>query len=588
MADFKVIGDGNARHDRHLSNLYAYFWRWATWKAFESTNNPDTPQGDEGVISFITASGYLSSPGFRGMRKYLREKCSHGWIINLTPEGINSPNNVFDISTPVVIAIFVRTENTSSNSPAEINYIDISGTREEKYEKLSRLELSDSSWRKVRDSWTDPFTPAPNNMWDHYPATGDIFPWRANGIMTGRNWVYATTENTLHERLSAVTHQSDMNIKSKMFKEGSGISLETSKEPLPGVDVEKNTRTPFKNNLVYLNDSAIVRCGYRFLDRQYLIADSRLINRPSPTLWHGRISGQVFSYELHSEFPRRGPAMVYSALIPDVHFFRGSGGGRSIPKFHPNGDLNIAPGLHEALQSVLGSMISESDIFDYVAGITGHSGFVDYFEDELQTPESRVPITKNPQLWSKAVMYGRYVQWLHTFGESGEHPNGLTKIRDALNTNLLPKYEKSIGSAAPSKNTIRYEPSTKTLHIGEGLWSNISEEVWDYSVGGNKVLKRWLEQRCISPKKNVNSPLDLIVEKNWLPEWSEELDKVISIIALLVDIEKDMETLLKDIMKNDIFTKDELSSNGVQWPESDKDRVPHRSLNDGDEGTLPF
>lgn len=588
IADFKVTGDGNGKHDRHLSNMYSYFWRWATWKAFESTNNPDTPQGDEGVVSFITASGYLTSHGFRGMRKYLREKCSHGWIINLTPEGINSPNNVFDISTPVVIGIFVRTENTSSEDPADIKYIDIHGTREEKHRKLSELNFSDKGWKNVRNAWKAPFTPVPASMWDEYPATSDIFPWKANGIMAGHNWIYATTEETLHQRLNAVIHESDPLKKSELFKESRDTNLEKTKVPLHGNDVEKNTRIPFKDILVYLGDGAIVECGYRFLDRQFLIADSRLISQPSPTLWQGRISGQVFGYELHSEFPRSGPATVYSSLIPDVHFFRGSGGGRSLPKYHPNGELNIAPGLHATLQDLLHSDIAEEDIFDYVAGVTGHSGFVDFFEEELQTPETHVPITKNAQLWGEAVRYGRYIQWLHSFGERGAHPDTINNVLDALSPDQKPRYEKSVGANAPLQSEIRYSPDSKTLKIGSGYWSNISEEVWEYSVGGKMVLRRWLEQRCIAPKKKTNSPLDRIVETSWRPEWTDELAKVMAVLTILVNIEKDMQILLENIMKDKIFTRNELSSNGVIWPNGDKDRKPRRPLNDSEDGTLAF
>ncbi|PRY47818.1 N-6 DNA methylase [Knoellia remsis] len=88
---------GNGVHERHLSNLYTYFWRWATWKVFESTNEPDITDGGNGVICFITASGYLAGPGFKGMRKYLRRTCSNGWIINVTPEGMQSPNGVFGL-----------------------------------------------------------------------------------------------------------------------------------------------------------------------------------------------------------------------------------------------------------------------------------------------------------------------------------------------------------------------------------------------------------------------------------------------------------------------------------------------------------
>lgn len=80
LDDFR--SPGNGKYEYVLKNLYVYFWRWAMWKVFESIK--DSP---DGVVCFITATGYLNGPGFRGMREWIRRNTSHGWIINLTPEG---------------------------------------------------------------------------------------------------------------------------------------------------------------------------------------------------------------------------------------------------------------------------------------------------------------------------------------------------------------------------------------------------------------------------------------------------------------------------------------------------------------------
>jgi predicted helicase len=49
-----AIDAGHAVHVKNLYNLYVYFWRWALWKVFESSND-----GGPGVICFISASSYL-------------------------------------------------------------------------------------------------------------------------------------------------------------------------------------------------------------------------------------------------------------------------------------------------------------------------------------------------------------------------------------------------------------------------------------------------------------------------------------------------------------------------------------------------
>jgi hypothetical protein len=51
-------------------------WRWATWKVWESTTIQ--PDGDAGIVCFISTSGYLTGPAFTGMREYLAARVQAG------------------------------------------------------------------------------------------------------------------------------------------------------------------------------------------------------------------------------------------------------------------------------------------------------------------------------------------------------------------------------------------------------------------------------------------------------------------------------------------------------------------------------
>ncbi len=73
------------RFKAKLKNLYVYFWRWATWKVWETT--PQVAGVNRGVVCFISTAGYLTGPAFTAMRGHLRRHASEGWIIDLTPEG---------------------------------------------------------------------------------------------------------------------------------------------------------------------------------------------------------------------------------------------------------------------------------------------------------------------------------------------------------------------------------------------------------------------------------------------------------------------------------------------------------------------
>jgi predicted helicase len=130
---------GNGRLEYVLKSFYVYFYAWAMWKVFEAN-----PPHRHGIVTYITTAGYLTGPGFKGMRRYLRTTCSEGWIINVSPEGVRP-----DVATrffptvqqPLAIAILVRRADTDPSIPADLHYTEVTGRREAKYAQLAELSL---------------------------------------------------------------------------------------------------------------------------------------------------------------------------------------------------------------------------------------------------------------------------------------------------------------------------------------------------------------------------------------------------------------------------------------------------------------
>lgn len=569
---------GNGLHERHLSNLYIYFWRWGFWKVFESTAEQDQRLSNGGVVCFITATGYLTGPGFRGMREYIRRRCSHGWIINLTPEGKQPPakSAVFNIETPVAIALFVRKEDTREDVPAEIRYLELHGTRDEKFDALASTSLSGDHWSLVRDQWSAPFIPPGQDVWDSFPSTIDLFAFKAAGIMAGHGWVYGPTASIVASRLAEVVNERDSERKSLLFGEGRDSSLDKTKKPLAGKDTEQDTRRPFRD-LVMITDPKIVPVGFRSFDRQYIYADSRVLIQPSPDLWSSRaVSGQFYAVELHSEFPRQGPGLVFSSLIPDAHYFRGSGGGRALPVYHPDGSFNEVPGLVSALRDLLGQEVGFDEVVFYVAATVGHPDYVARFERELQTPGVRVPMSLDPSLWLRAIEIGREVVWLHTYGQAGAHPTQAKAVLDVTSDSFAqPRYVKPVTHLPEG---VTYDVASETLRIGGGVWSNVRPEVRSYTVGGSNVIDSWVGYRSVRPKKRRSSPLDEINETSWSSEWSFDLSETLSALTQLVRLEPAQKDLLGDILDRELISIEDLRENGMAYPLTDIDRRPKLPL----------
>lgn len=580
LDDFRAIGNG--RTEYVLKNLYVYFWRWGTWKVFDA--NRDLPDGDVGIVCYITTSGYLRGAGFKGMREYLRRKTSEGWIIDVSPEGQRPEvaTRIFPaVQQPLAIALFTRTPDCDRDTPATIHYTAVHGRRAEKYQELVDLTLTGSQWRQARTSWQAPFTPAADTDWDDYPALNDLLPWSAPGVKPNRNWIYAPAATVLRERLKALVSEQNQERKAELYKETDASHLDTRTNPL-GPDTEQHTQTAFRQEgATHINKATLLRVGYRFLDRQWIIADRRLMHRPSPDLWAARRPGQIFVVEQNSQPISDGPGLVFTTLIPDMHHFNNRGG-RVLPLLHSGGRTNFAKGLLGALTTITGHQLTAPDLIAYLAGVTAHPGFTEHFTDELETPGIRVPITTDAALFQRAIEIGREVIWLHTYAEAFADHHG-SDIRYPASD---PRRITNLTAVNAIPTAMTYDPDTATIRISAGSFGPVPQAVWDYTVGGREILKSWFNYRKANPTGRRTSPLDDINATTWPTEWNGELIDLLSALSRLVDLEPAQAELLDAILAKPLASRADLAAAGVTWPgpaANDVQRRPNTAPVDQDQ-----
>lgn len=580
LADFRKEGNGALEY--HLKNLYVYFWRWAFWKVFESTPPPGALDGDAGIICFITPSSFMSGAAFKGMREYIRRNCSEGWFIDCSPEGLRPPVNtrIFPgVQHPLAISIFVRKPDNNLEVPATLHYTSLHGRQSQKFQQLHDVAIDGSGWRLVRTDWTAPFTAAAAGDWDSYPAIDDLFKWITRGIKPNRNWVVAPNVETLNSRWLELISCDDRVRKEELFKKSRDSSLDKSKVPLFGNDVEQQTTKRFADEIRL--EPTVVRVGHRSFDRQYVIADHRLMDTPRPDLWRARIPGQVFLFELHTKSLRSGLGVSFSGLVPSEDYFKGSEGGRVAAMYNPDGSPNATQGLLLAISSKLGKEVSVEDLMAYVACTVSHSSYTATFAEELQTPGVRVPLTKDPELWRQSVELGQEVLWLHTFGQV---------FADGRAKNVLSgsAYQvKYLSAVKQLDDEYSYDPVTQTLSFGGGSWGPLPPQVMEYNTGGKKTVNAWFSYRKKSPVGKKTSPLDGITATYWDADWSTELAELLTVLSHLVSLEPRQEELLSQIIAADHFTRSELEEVGVKWAKTRNDRTPGISLESaGADGTL--
>lgn len=576
LDDFRAPGMG--KYEYVLKNLYVYFWRWAFWKVFEDSFRALEGQLDSaqhaGVVCFITADGYLNGPGFAGMREYIRRSSSRGWIINVTPEGKRPPakNAVFAIETPVSIALFLREENTDEETPADIRYVALHGTFAEKMQALATLDLEGAGFEPVRSGWGDKFAPEAGGDWDSYPELPDFYASCFPGVKPNKTWVYAPSESVLQERWAELIEGNDLEVRAERFKETGSTSISAGKKPLPGKDTFQGSRESLNDQIAreLIPDAPnIVPVGYRSFDRQYILADSRLLERARPELWEHRVPGQIFIVEQHAHYPKAGPGLYFSALIPDMHAFNNRGG-----RAHPALTIGGTPNLTEPAKQMLRERLGDNapgDLVYYLAALTGHPGYVRTFDEPLQQAGIRVPLTADPALWERAVQLGKQVVWLHTYGERGEPLPGMKYLHQLPEgaDYVLPTPTVDMGKTMPEKkpsfspdpvNSLSEEqniPVTGTVSFGRARCENMEKRVFDYTVGGNQVLGLWAKYRLKKPGVRSSSPLDYIVQREWPPAWSEEYERLLYTLTHLVHLEPAQEKLLDEVLAGEQIFREE-------------------------------
>jgi hypothetical protein len=550
-----------------LDNLYVYFWAWATWKVFDQITKEGAPDSPSGVVTFITNAGYLDSEGAAGMRKYLRKAADEGWIIGLSPEGrlSNTSTRVFEaMKEEVCIGIFVRKGEPDPEIPAIIHRLDVPrGRREQKFAWLEGLTIDGhedgSDWEVCASGWGEPFQPSAGDEWEDMPPLDALMPWNTQGNKNNRTWPVSPSPDVLRKRWKRLI-KAPKSRQAALMKATGDRYPDKLEQPLPG----QVWREPLSQESD--DTPTLVRYGRMTFDRQWIIADRRVIDRPRPSLWFVQGANQVYLSELHTESGRTGPALGFTSLIPDTHHFKGTEGGRIIPLYRDSQALqpNVTPVLLPALAQVLGSSVTVEDLLSYIAGIAGHAGYTLRYKDEL-TRGVHIPITRDPDLWNRVVSVGRRVLWIHTYGErftdpEAARPRKAPRLADAVR----PKCLTPIGEGPDGMpETIFYDEGTCTLQVGTGKIAPVSPSVWSYQIGGVQVVRKWFNFRKRNPDVEWQTELNDEVQETWPPEYTTELLDLLNVLGCLVELEAEQAELLDAVADGDLVGVKELESLGV-------------------------
>ena len=535
----KAAGLGG--HLKNVYNDYVYFWCWAVWQA---TALPPGP----GVVAFITASSYLDGISMGGVRQLLRNAFDELWIVDLGGEGRGAlkEENIFDIQTPVAIAVGVRTSRERTTE-CEVRYVRITGTRAEKLARLGQIGIADIL-DMVPGEGLDRMTPQSDSAYNAWPEIIDLFPWIRSGCKLGRTWPISETPAPLRSRWRQLI-KTVPRARADLFIDTPSGQKTTSK-PMPLLSNGPKLRSIEE---IDLDDEpeGYEPYGYRSLDRQWIIADQRLIDRAGPDMWPIRGEHQVFLTTLTSTKLGQGPALTATPYVPDLHHFSGRGAKNVMPLHRDSGgtEPNVADGLLEALSARLAIDIPAEDLLAYVYSLGATAAFTDRFNEELAEAAGpiHIPITADPDLFRQAVALGRELLWGHTWGERFA-PDGARRLPEGK--------AKEVRAVDGMPDDFNYDPESETLTVGTGTFAPVSQEAWDFEVSGLRVLRSWLGYRMKTRKGRKSSPLDDIRPTRWTQ--SSELLLVLSIIEHTIEVTPQAAALLDQIVKGSLIPASDL------------------------------
>ncbi|WP_428934286.1 type ISP restriction/modification enzyme [Streptomyces sp. ACT015] len=376
----------------------------------------------------------------------------------------------------------------------------------------------------------------PSVTHDDAPPLADLMPWSVAPPRLGRGWPTGPDPASLKARWDALTKAVGPD-REVLFEPTRARTTHSAVGQLPG-------QTSGTGRLARATGPCPepVRVLSAPFDERWLIPDHRLIDAARPELWRVADGDQVFVVETAAP---EGPALLATACLPLLRpgpvrpLFRRPGGA----------EPNLAPGLLELLAARLGLSPTPRDVLAWILTAV--------------RPDLTVPLTADPEQWSRGVESGRRALWL--------------MLRDGERPKLPGGRRPYVRAPLPSRPlTLRYDRDEETLHLDEGRVSPVPPAAWDFRTGQVPLLEEWFTARVGDPEQGGLAAIRPAV---WPQSWTSELLELITVLTLMADVRKER----AGFRVTDPITATELTRAAVLPPPS-RSRRPASVLDHHEEG----
>jgi len=522
FVDGKPLGEKNPKW---LQDDYVKFIRFAQWKI---------DQVGEGILGFITNHSYLDNPTFRGMRQSLMNSFNQIYILDLhgnslkkekCPDG-SKDENVFDIQQGVAIALCLKKKDVKKK--CMVYHSEIWGLREKKNDWLSKNDIKKVSKKKLSPkSEFYLFIPRDESLleaYEKYPKIKDIFPSNSVGIVTARDKL--TIHWSKEEVWSTVLNFSKMDselarITYNLGKDANEWKIGLAQKDLIDSGLDKNKIVPILYRpfdiryTYYTGKSSGFHCRPRPEVMSHMMKENLGLitarSNKSSRMDHFFCSNNIMETKC-------GESTTQSYLFP-LYFYSDLGKKDlfSHTKRLGKKQTNISPNIFASVLNVYQKKPLPEEIFQYIYAILYSNIYRTKYAEFLKIDFPRIPFTKNYSLFIKMAKYGKQLVDMH-----------LLKSKE-----LDPPVTKFQGKADNKIEKLIYNEKEKRLYFNQNQYfEGITEEIWQYQVGGYQVCNKWLKDR----KGRILSLRDI-----------KHFCRVITALKKTIEIQKDIDRLYPKI-----------------------------------------
>ncbi|MFP6048061.1 type ISP restriction/modification enzyme [Helicobacter pylori] len=464
-----------------------------------------------GLFGFISNNAFLDNPTFRGLRRSLLECYDELYILNLhgnarkkeeTPQGAKD-ENVFNIMQGVSINLFVKKAQTTKQ---KIFYYDVYGQRAEKYAFLAQNDLNSIEWLELTPR--EPFyllIPQETPLLEEYEqgfSVQDMFKISSVGITTGKDRIFIAnnTESLKEQVLKYCNEFNEQCVKDIHYR-------------------------PFDIRKVYYDTKKLERARENTF--KHMLPPPPPTNPKTPNQTHKNVALNT-PRQLKNNDKSWTQCFISSSINDQGLSSGGNGAGVNYPLYQfrdPNYTENFTPEFRSFIDKHYSHSFEPLEVLGYIYALLYSPNYRKRYEDFLKADYPKILFTNNKDLFRTLSLLGIELIGLHVLNQESLN-HSFEKLKDAT---IGESYYKEEHNPIISKKPSHNEPEQRLYINHSAYFRGVSQEIYDYRIGGYCVLDKYL-------KSHKGEPCDF-----------DHVTNIIKVIARTIEIQKMLGFLTSDL-----------------------------------------